>query len=179
MIDKTWLKSLGRDIKNKCIAHYNDWFENWRRSTNDNDSKLALYSKCKKYYTYSNYLDIHNCSHLHVLTKFRLSAHWLPIERGRYSRPILSRANRTCLFCKEFPGNEFHVLMECTSSLLGELRGIYLNQLYRVSPNLRSMSLRDQLMYIMSGHDLDMIRGTTTWLNACNDAHKIKYGQSE
>ena len=46
-------------------------------------------------------------------TKFRISAHNLAIETGRYTKPIKTPVNkRACFHCKQIE-NEFHVIFEC------------------------------------------------------------------
>ena len=39
-------------------------------------------------------------------TKFRMSTHWLPIERGRFEKLIVPREERLCYFCKSEVGTE-------------------------------------------------------------------------
>ena len=67
------------------------------------------------------------------ITKLRISAHRLPIETGRYERPIVPRDKRYCKICTKsgLPdtiGDENHLLFQCTigsakrSKLLGELK---------------------------------------------------------
>ena len=66
-----------------------------------------IYSRIKTHYKYETYLT------LHYFTKFRLSNHYLPIEKGRYVKPKLNRNQRICTFCKSHVGDELHVLFEC------------------------------------------------------------------
>ena len=67
------------------------------------------------------------------ITRLRLSAHRLPIELGRYQRPIIPRDERYCKICSTagYPnmiGDEPHLLFRCIISLerrrklLGKLR---------------------------------------------------------
>ena len=48
------------------------------------------------------------------LCKFRISAHSLFVERGRYCRPKLNIDQRTCKQCKNKVDNEFHMVHECS-----------------------------------------------------------------
>ena len=84
------------------------------KRTNELD-KLHLYSQVKVDFTFEDYLNI---GKVESLTLFRLSAHWLPIERGRYKKTIIPRDERLCYFCTTDVGNEFHALMKCNSSEL-------------------------------------------------------------
>ena len=52
------------------------------------------------------------------LTCLRISSHKLPIETGRYSRPIIPRQERYCIYCTEHGrgnllGDERHLLTKC------------------------------------------------------------------
>lgn len=51
-----------------------------------------------------------NCQFTHY--KFRISAHPLNIERGRYSKPKTPREQRSCKFCIQV-GDEFHFILLC------------------------------------------------------------------
>ena len=43
-----------------------------------------------------------------AITKLRINAHNLPIEKGRYIN--LPRENRLCTYCKTKMGDEFHFI---------------------------------------------------------------------
>ena len=62
------------------------------------DSKLAIYSRIETNYNYEPYLKSHPYNM--YITKFRLSDHYLSIERGRYMKPKIPRHERTCTLSK-------------------------------------------------------------------------------
>ena len=74
---------------------------------NNVHAKVHLYSQVKDDFTYEEYLNIRG---INSLIRFRLSAHWLPIERGRHKRPIINREDRLCPLCKTCVGDEIHAL---------------------------------------------------------------------
>ena len=43
----------------------------------------------------------------------RISAHKLEIERGRYSRPMISREERFCKYCTNEIEDEKHFILKC------------------------------------------------------------------
>ncbi len=48
------------------------------------------------------------------MTKFRISSHRLPIERGRYNKPPLPPEERICTTCPNKPiEDEQHIVLEC------------------------------------------------------------------
>ena len=53
------------------------------------ETKLNIYSRIKTHYKYETYLNLHPYNK--IITKFRLSNHYLPIEKGRYVKPKLNR----------------------------------------------------------------------------------------
>ena len=69
----------------------------------------------------------------HELIRFRLSIHWLPIERLRYNKPKIERNKRLYSFCNAAVGNEFHVLMTCTNPQVLEIRERFENILCEMS----------------------------------------------
>ena len=50
------------------------------------------------------------------MTKFRISAHKLKIERGRFSKPPIPVENRVCDFYLPEIEDEFHFLMKYTTA---------------------------------------------------------------
>ena len=75
--------------------------------------KLQFYSKFKKKYEFESYLvNIKNEKLLHLLIRFRISAHKLSIEQGRYQG--VNRNERICRMCNDnFIENEYHFLLTC------------------------------------------------------------------
>ena len=81
--------------------------------------KLDFYNKLKIKFGFEDYLHLTNHKHRNALTRLRISAHNLYIERGRYARPPIPRQDRVCLFCKAHLNiltvdSELHAINECT-----------------------------------------------------------------
>ena len=54
--------------------------------------------------------------HRQALTKIRISAHILQIEKGRYCRPVIPREQGICKFCRSTENacdDEIHFLTKC------------------------------------------------------------------
>ena len=81
--------------------------------------KLEFYNKIKPKFGTEQYLhSIKVASHRASVTKFRISAHNLYVERGRYETPIVPRESRWCTYCYMNTGHryiedELHVLLKC------------------------------------------------------------------
>ena len=78
--------------------------------------KLEFYNKIKHSFQYESYLNISNHTYKTALSRFRISAHRLAIETGRYSKT--NREDRFCTYCNLTNGtfpieNEEHVLLKC------------------------------------------------------------------
>ena len=88
------------------------YIQEWEMNVN-NASKLEYYRRFKKNFEYEKYLDvIKNGAIRRNLTCFRLSAHSLEIEVGRYSN--VPRENRLCKYCNlNVVESEYHFLLTC------------------------------------------------------------------
>ena len=81
--------------------------------------KLEFYSQIKTTFGREEYLtSVREASHRASLTRFRISAHNLFIERGRYMRPLIAHESRWCAYCYQQSGyktveSETHALLFC------------------------------------------------------------------
>ncbi|KAL5264769.1 hypothetical protein ACHWQZ_G005741 [Mnemiopsis leidyi] len=95
-----------------------EFVDNWKQAKADSP-KLEFYNKIKSEFGPEKYLTlVRDPEARKSLTRFRISAHNLFIERGRYETPIIPRADRTCIFCSVNFGaksieDEHHVLVGC------------------------------------------------------------------
>jgi hypothetical protein len=51
--------------------------------------------------------------HARALSAFRLGAHWLEVEAGKWTRRPLPRSRRQCRLCRAGVGDEMHMVFEC------------------------------------------------------------------
>ncbi len=90
----------------------------FRASWNDmlQASKLRTYRTFKGVFSFEPYLNIVKpYNHRVALTRFRISAHRLGIEVGRYKR--IDLVKRTCNYCEEeHLDDELHYLLNCEQS---------------------------------------------------------------
>ena len=77
------------------------------------DSKLVLFSNVLDMKGIPNYLKIFSDRAItREISKFRISAHYLNIERGRYTKPKTPRNYRICPHCTSVE-TETHFFTEC------------------------------------------------------------------
>lgn len=92
-------------------------------------TSLRTYVTFKNNYVMEDYLKVVTDYKLRkYISKFRLSSHPLPIERGRYTQPITAKENRICHLCNlRAIGDELHFLLICPyfdvqrASLVGKI----------------------------------------------------------
>ena len=127
------LPSLSRTSGKNILADLQSKFEKfWKLkvteekigSDNINHNKLRSYSALKKSFFLEPYLKlVRNRSQRSQITRLRISAHNLNIERGRYRG--LDIAQRTCKYCLNMIGpdesnidDELHFLNKCKAFLV-------------------------------------------------------------
>ena len=168
---KDILNSFGKKVSNACVKQFEEHFlSKLGEIQNGSDSKLTMYSYVKNDYKYENYLDCDN--NTTSLTRFRISNHSLPIEKGRYLRPKLERKYRVCKLCDSEVGDELHAMFKCTDNDLSNLRIDNLSKIYAISPQLRHLTDTDKLIYILKGHDHSTLPIVTKWLYDCNNRYR-------
>ena len=126
----------------------------WLNAINKNydsskPNKLKTYANFKKSFGMENYLlCMKNKNKWRHFTKLRISAHHLPIEKGRYSRPVTPRDQRFCQSCDMMSiGDEFHFLLVCPKH--DEQRLILFDQLSKFTI-LSNEQDQDTFIHLMS-----------------------------
>ena len=103
-----------------------------------------------------------------IITKFTLSNHYLPIEKGRYVKPILDRNQRLCAFCKSHVGHEIHVLFECEHYTIKNINTKYHNEITKISNQFHNLPIESKLNDSLGATDKDIIPTTGEWLSKIN-----------
>ena len=88
---------------------------------------------------------IENYKHRRELTKLRISAYSLQIEKGRYHRPQqIPIEERFCLHCTDGDvEDEMHFLMKCSCSSLAETRETLITDICTAFPIFRNLPKTD------------------------------------
>ena len=149
------------------IKHLKNKFRNLWESSIIASSKLSFYQTYKKSFVKAPYLDfITDCKDRQSLTRLRISAHHLEIEKGRHKN--VARENRICAWCKLCMGqdvieNENHLLNECdlyeanrkvtlqklSSSFLTSSHSTYTS----THPHFTTSSHSDNIITLLPPHD--------------------------
>ena len=92
---------IGSNLSYRGTNAYENTFINEWEAKRHSQSKLTFYNSIKHNFGYETYLNIENSASRKHLSRLRISAHDLNIERGRYvtNDKTHSFINRLCRFC--------------------------------------------------------------------------------
>ena len=102
-IVKQIVGNLKCNFEKKCLSQLHQF------------SSLGVLANVKVAFSMSLYLvKVRDFKLRKAIAKLRLSNHALPIQKGRYTKPITARENRLCRLCNyEVIGDEFHFIFIC------------------------------------------------------------------
>ena len=152
------IKRLQFDMKESYINY-------WRNSLGDvetEEGRLYLYRKIKTDFRMEPYLaQISKFKLRRSVTAFRISAHKLEIETGRYVRNLnaqghtsyIKREDRFCTLCYDMSkikvtGDEQHAILHC--SYYFDARKKLLEQIESFCKNFKHLDDRDKIFYILT-----------------------------
>ncbi len=110
---------------------------------------MRTYRVFKSSFEKETYLSISNIKQRNAMSRFRISAHRLAIEQGRYKCPPIPVDQRYCPHCPvQTVEDEYHFLMKCTKYECE--RKIMTSQIEILCNNFKHLSPRDKFIYLMS-----------------------------
>ena len=116
----------------------------WQAKINS-EAKMRTYKLFKCTFDMEDYLMNLPSKHRKALARFRISAHKLAIERGRYTRTPLE--NRTCAHCPDKVEDEIHFLTECTG--YSEARANAFKEIKDICPGFSLLDNWSKFIYLM------------------------------
>ena len=141
------------------------YLNKWQKTLNKQENnKLDTYNSFKKDYKYEQYLDsVKNKKFRIAMTKYRISAHKLPIESGRYKG--INRDNRICKLCNTNDlGDEKHYMFHCSHESFTEHREMFFKALFTYAPNLQGLSNDELFRLIFSSIDFFVLSNLARFL---------------
>ncbi len=124
-------KTLYIDEWNKCIQR---------------EPKMRTYRVFKSNFEKETYLSISNIKQRNAMSRFRISAHRLAIEQGRYKRSPIPVDQRYCPHCPvQTVEDEYHFLMEYTKYECK--RKIMMTRIEILCNNFKHLPPRDKFIY--------------------------------
>ena len=157
-----------RAIKDKFASYFGNYIDQLKKRS---DTKLNIYCVVKSSFHPEKYLNSRQ-GDLSPLTKFRLSDHPLPIERGRYSIPKIPRNQRVCTLCQAGVGDELHALLYCNFPELRNVRSECLKTITNICPQFRYLKPNDKAIYLLKAIDPLIIPPTLYWLKTILSSYK-------
>ena len=152
--------SFIEELSERLSCHYQ---QSWASSLHSTTGKLRTYKLLKRSLSYESYLDLP--PHMRVtLTRFRISAHHLHIETGRYAclSPVPVE-ERHCAHCVSTIEDEPHFLLNCPN--YSNLRAPLLELCNHLLPSFSHLSTMDQFIYILTRKDRTFLRILAKYLN--------------
>lgn len=163
-------RNLANEVKSKAILEFKQhWSEKISNCANTNSGKLRTYGKFKCIFKFENYLNsISDVTVRECFTKFRISAHKLQIEYGRYRNIPVSE--RLCTKCSmKVIEDELHFMFICPHYEI--IRNNYLLSISSMCKNFNSLSCENKFIFVMSNEDDIIIQKTAEFIKQC---HKLR-----
>ena len=115
--------------------------------------------------------DVRKC-----LTQFRISAHQLAIERGRYKK--IKTDERFCKYCqaKEVE-DEIHFLMKC--QMFACERDKLFSYIEKACRNFQYLSEENKFLWLMTSEDTLVIEKLASYIFTCFDIRKYSCSSSQ
>ena len=125
--------------------------------------KLEFLVRFKKLFAREQYLQLITIPKFRrSLTKFRISAHNLPVETGRYKG--LDRKDRICPHCNHGIGDEVHYMFMCDNPLIVKLRTSLFSNIARIRPEFPNLQQDDKLIFLMQCTNGDILQLLASFL---------------
>ena len=106
---------------------------------------------------FCHYRNVVNYKHRKAITQIVLSCHSLAIEKLRWRRPLIPRAERLCRFCKLKVETPEHALLECESNIdLVNVRSSFeadIEGMTRDLSNVHQLGLTQYLKKLIASQD--------------------------
>ena len=112
-------------------------------------NKLRLYKHFKGSFKQEPYLSlVTNRNQRSWLSRYRISAHNLRIESGRYTSPVTPVADRVCVYCSSGEcDDELHAILKCETFKLK--RQCFLSRMSATCPMFASLTEEQQLIKLL------------------------------
>ena len=159
---KPYMHSIKQIIIDQCLQEQN--------AKICSSSKLSFFQNFYILNNRANYVDklINKCDRS-TISRIRLSAHQLAIEKGRYSN--VPKSERYCLACNNHAfEDEEHFLLQCQAySILREKLG---NNLQRHFINFNKLDTNGKLQTIINSSSTQVLRMYSSFISQCLENRK-------
>lgn len=152
----------------KRSMHY--WEKQLKEVAIDKQGKLRTYYTFKSTWKKELYLEvIKNSDVRKCFTQFRLSAHQLAIERGRYKN--IKSGDRICKYCHvNETENEVHFLINCPKYSI--VRTKLFSYIEKLCKNFKDLTNENKFIWLMTNEDTDIIQKLSSHIFTCFEIRK-------
>ena len=150
-------KSIKHDLCENFTITWKDQIQQYR--------KLQVFKLVKPSIEFKKYLSqVKIVKHRQAMTRFRISAHRLPIETGQYVN--IGHNLRLCTICNLHEvGDEYYYFLRCNNKKLEKLRENFLNELVQINCTFSSLGRTNELfLYCVSMNDNNIIKSTAKYV---------------
>ena len=148
------VRKVKHALRKKAEQH---WFETHRKVSTAERTKLDLFCHVKKMIGMSHHLVYPlTFTERRAISKFRTSAHNLPVETGRYLG-IKDRSQRLCPFCNKGVGDEIHYVTECKFHAFTKLRSPLFSAVSTKFPHFSVMNKADKTVFLLDNTDVNTL----------------------
>ena len=134
-----------------------------------NGGKLRTYKCFKNIFGLEKYLiNVKNSASRASMTRFRISAHELMIEKGRYLG--LNVNDRQCPVCKSDIEDEIHFFANCTH--YQSRRKLMFDKISNKCSNFTTLSDRDKVFWLMNNEDSEVNILVANFIRECFESRK-------
>jgi hypothetical protein len=151
--------------KNNVQPHMSARYAQYWFNKVKTESKMRTYITIKNNFVLEDYLNIPDFNIRKHMTKLRISAHRLEIEKGRYSRPKIPANHRICTHCDcNEVEDELHLLMKCP--LYSKERTPFLSCIKSKVKNFKALNDINKFIYLLSAGE-DIAIHTAKFIKTC------------
>ena len=163
------MRNIKRTIKSKFMQY-------WRQELLlKSEGKLGFYKQYTNKFELQGYFSCTSlCERLRkVYTRFRIGAHKLPVETGRYYNIL--REDRFCPLCCDGVGNEKHYLTICNNPIIVSLRDSFYKKIGNGDPLFLSLSDERKINVLMTSNDHNTLTQLGFFLEKIEGIFKESY----
>ena len=114
---------------------------------------------------------IRNRSQRQWLSRYRVSAHRLRVETGRYTFPVTPLSDRVCVYCDSNEiDTEHHFILNCGTFNLK--RNCFLGRMSALVPHFSNLNENEKLMSILCPSTTEMAKIVSKYLGIMTEVRK-------
>ena len=138
-----------RKLKYNVKSKYLDYWKQELNTIKASQGKVSFYSQYQNGLKLADYLSFGQLppNFRIALTRFRMGAHRLPIETGRYSN--LEREDQICPLCCKGIGDEKHYIIDCSNPVITDLRRSCFYKINNSNISFNDLSNDDKIAFVM------------------------------